>query len=145
MLFQRNHTVLDMRQGVLNFPYFSMQLKTADHKYSSVMETILIPEDVTIPPNDHAVITIQSPIYAQNAVTGIFQPNDLLLEEGDVTFRAVIVTLNERTMGIHVNNSTDQHYKLKKTEQCKHCSVMTPEQMKHIRPINPVSTLPGTY
>ena len=32
MFLQRNHTVLDMRKGILNFPYFSMQLKTADHK-----------------------------------------------------------------------------------------------------------------
>ena len=37
MFLQRNHTFLDMRQGILNFPYFSMQLKTADHKYSNVL------------------------------------------------------------------------------------------------------------
>ena len=49
---QRNNTILDMRQGVLNFPFFSMQLKTADHKYTNVMEPICIREDVTIPPND---------------------------------------------------------------------------------------------
>ena len=30
MFLQRNHTVLDMRQGILNFAFFSMQLKTAD-------------------------------------------------------------------------------------------------------------------
>ena len=36
MFLQRNHTVLDIRQGILNFPFFSMQLKTADHKYSNV-------------------------------------------------------------------------------------------------------------
>ena len=49
---QRNNTILDMRQGVLNFPFFSMQLKTADLKYTNVMEPICIREDVTIPPND---------------------------------------------------------------------------------------------
>ena len=114
MFLQRNHTVLDMRQGILNFPYFSMQLKTADHKYSNVMEPILNPEDITIPPNDLAVISIQSQIYAENAVTGILQPSDLLHEEGDVTFCAAIVTLHEGTMNIHVNNFTDQPYKLKK-------------------------------
>ena len=43
MFLQRNHTVLDMRQGILNFRYFSMQLKTADHKYSNVMEPLLSP------------------------------------------------------------------------------------------------------
>ena len=54
---QRNNTILDMRQGVLNFPFFSMQLKTADHKYTNVMEPICIREDVTIPPNDrHSVL-----------------------------------------------------------------------------------------
>ena len=93
MFLQRNHTVLDMRQGILNFPYFSMQLKTADHKYSNVMEPILNPEDVTIPPNDLAVILIHSQIYAENAVTGILQPSDLLHEERDVTFCAAIVTI----------------------------------------------------
>ena len=107
MLVQRNHTVLDMRQGLLNFPYFSMQLKTADHKYSNVMEPILNPEDVTIPPNDLTVISIQSQTYAENAVTGILQPSDLLHEEGDVTFCAAIVTSNEGSKRIHVNTFTD--------------------------------------
>ena len=50
MFLQRNHTVMDMRQGILDFTFFSMQLKTADHKYSNVMEPILNPDDVTIPP-----------------------------------------------------------------------------------------------
>ena len=45
MFLQLNHTVLDMRQGILSFPFFSMQLKTADHKYSNVMEPILNPEE----------------------------------------------------------------------------------------------------
>ena len=118
-----------------------MQLKTADHKYSNVMEPILNPEDVTIPPNDLAVIVIQSQINAGNAVTGILQPSDLLHEEGDVTFCATIVILHEGTMRIHVNNFTDQPYKLKKGLQIANFSVMTPEQTKHVvKPLDPVST-----
>ena len=140
MFIQRNHTVLDMRQGILNFRYFSMQLKTADHNCSNVLEPILNPEDVTISPSDHAVIPIQSQIYAENAVTGILQPSDLLHEEGDITFCAAIVTLYEGAMRIHVNNFTDQPYKLKKGMHIANFSVMTPEQMKHVRPIDPVST-----
>ena len=140
MFLQRNHTVLDMRQGVLNFPYFSMQLKTADHKYSNKLEPILNPEDAIISPNDHVVIPIQSQIYAENAVTGILQPSDLLHEEGDITFCAALVTLHEGAMRIRVNNSTIQPYKLKKGTHIANFSVMTPEQMKYVRPIDPVST-----
>ena len=62
MFLQRNHTVLDMRQGILNFPYFSMQLKTADHKYSNVLEPILNPDDITIPLNDSTLVEIKSQI-----------------------------------------------------------------------------------
>ena len=107
MFLQRNHTVVDMRQGFLNFPYFSMQLKTVDHKYWNVMEPLLSPDDMTIPLNDHTVITIQSQIYAENAVTGILKPSDLLHEKGDTTFCAAIIALNERIMEIRVNNFTD--------------------------------------
>ena len=60
MFLQRNHTVLDMRQGVLNFPFFSMQLKTADHRYSNVLEPILKPTEITIPPIDKVLIRTNS-------------------------------------------------------------------------------------
>ena len=92
MFLQRNHTVLDMRQGILNFQYFSMQLKTPDQKYSNVLEPILNPEDVTIPPTDQTVIPIQSSrsqIYAENAVIGISQPSDLLHEENATTLECL--------------------------------------------------------
>ena len=64
MFLRINHTVLDLRQGNLNFLYFSMQLKTADYKDSNVMGLLLSPKDVTIPPNYHTVLTIQSQTYA---------------------------------------------------------------------------------
>ena len=139
MFLQRNHTVLDMRQAILIIPFFSLQLKTAEHKYSNVMEPILNPDDVTIPPINHTVIPIQSQNYAENAVTGTLHPNDLdlLHEEGDVTFCAAIVTLNEGTMKIHIKNFLDQPYKVKKGMHIANFSVMTPEQMKHLRPIGP--------
>ena len=114
MFLQRNHTVLDMRQGILNFPFFSMQLKTADHKYSNVLEPFLNPTEITIPSNDRVLIRTNSLLYPENAVTGILQPSDLLHEEGDITFCPALVTLNDGSISIPVNNFTDHPYKLKK-------------------------------
>ena len=59
-----------------------MQLEAADHN-SSVMEPLLSPDDVTIPPRGHTVITIQSHFYTANAVRGILQPSEKLHEEDD--------------------------------------------------------------
>ena len=62
-LLQRKNTILDMRQGVLNFPFFSMQLKTADHKHTKVMEPICAREDITIPPNDRHMVSMSSQLH----------------------------------------------------------------------------------
>ena len=140
MFLQRNHTVLDMRQGILNFPFFSMQLKTADHKYSNALEPILNPAEITIPPNDRVLIRTNSLLCPENDVTGILQPSDLLHEEGDITFCPALVTLNNGSISIPVNNSTDHPYKLKKGLHIANFSVMTPEQMKYVKPIDPAST-----
>ena len=59
LVLQRNHTVLDMRQGIVNFSFFSLQLKSAEHRYSNVLEPIFNPTEVTIPPNDRVLIRNQ--------------------------------------------------------------------------------------
>ena len=140
MILQRNHTVLDMRQGISNFPFFSMQLKTADHKHSNVLELVLNSTEITIPPNDRVLIRTNSLFYPENAVTGILQPSDFLHEEGDITFCSALVTLNDGSISIPVNNFTDHPYKLKKGLHIANFSVMTPEQMKYVKPIDPAST-----
>ena len=66
----RNHTILDRRHGVLKFPFFSMQFGTADHEYTNVMETCCTQEDITIPPKVRLVVTIDSQLYLDTAVTG---------------------------------------------------------------------------
>ena len=140
MFLERNHTVLDERQGILNVSSFSMQLKTADHKYSNVLEPILNPTEITIPPNDRVLSRTNSLLYPENAGTGILQPSDLLHEEGDITFCTALVILNDGNILMPVNNSTDHPYKLKKGLHIANFSVMTPEQMKYVKPVDPAST-----
>ena len=137
---QRNNTILDMRQGVLNFPFFSMQLKTADHKYTNVMEPICIREDVTIPPNDRHPVLMASQLYEDTTVTGILQPSNNITDDGDIAFCAALVTLTDGQVSVHLNNFTDSPYTLKRGTQVATFTVLTPEQMKYVKPIDPVTT-----
>ena len=137
---QRSNTVLDMRQGVLNFPFFSMQLKTADHKYTNVMEPICIREDVTIPPNGRHSALMASQLYEDTTVTGILQPSNNITDEGDIAFCAALVTLTNSQVSVHLlNNFTDSPYTLKRGTQVANFTVLTPEQMKYVKPIDPVT------
>ena len=137
---QRNNTILDMRQGVLNFPFFSMQLKTADHKYTNVMDSICIREDVTIPPNDRHSVLMASQLYEDTAVTGILQPSNTLTDDGDIAFCAALVTLTNGQVSVHLNNFTDSPYTLIRGTQVANFTVLTPEQMKYVKHIDPVTT-----
>ena len=138
---QRNNTFLDMRQGVLNFPFFSMQLKTADHKYTNVMEPICIREDVTIPPNDRHSVLTASQMYENTTVTGILQPSNNLTDDGDIAFCAALVTLTNGQVSVHLNNFTDSPYTLKRGTQVANFTVLTPEQLNfYVKPIDPVNT-----
>ena len=135
MFLQRNHTVLDMRQGILNFPFFSMQLKTAAHSYSNELETNLTPTEVTVPSNDRVLIRTNPLFYP-----GTLQPSELLREEDDITFCPALVTLNDGSISIPVKNFTEHPFIFKKGLHIASFSVMTPEQMKYAKPFDPVST-----
>ena len=116
-----------------------MQLTTADHRYSNFHEPILNLSEITTPPNDNIMIYTLSNIYPENNATGILQPSDILHEEGDITFCPALVTLNDRHIQICEKNFTDNPFTLKKGTHIANFSVMTPEQLKHFRPIDPIA------
>ena len=67
-----------MRQGILNLPFFSMQLKNEDRTYPNILEPILSPVDTILQPGKLTTIWVQSQIYTDNEATGIIQPSPLL-------------------------------------------------------------------
>ena len=78
LFLQRNSTILDMRQGILNFPFFSMQLKNEDGTYPNFTESILNPVDTILKPGKRTTIWVKSQIYTANEATGLIQPSPFL-------------------------------------------------------------------
>ena len=56
LFLQRNSTLLDMRQGILNFPFFSMHLKNGDRTNPNVIEPILNPVETILQPGKRTTI-----------------------------------------------------------------------------------------
>ena len=73
-------------------------------------------------------------------VTGILQPINSLTEEDDVAFHAALVTLTTGQVEIPLDTFTDHSYTLKRGSHGANFSVMTPAQMKYVKPIDPVTT-----
>ena len=74
---QRSSTILDVRQGILNFPFFSMQLKNEDRTDPNCIEPILNPVGTILQPGKRTIVRLKSQIYTDNEATGIIQPSSL--------------------------------------------------------------------
>ena len=60
LFLQPNSAILDMRQGIQNFPFFSMQLKNEDRIYPNVIEPIINPVDTILQPGKRTTIWVKS-------------------------------------------------------------------------------------
>ena len=71
---QRNSIKFDMRQGAVNFLFFSMKLKHADKSYSMNNEPSLNLTEFLVKQGKQNAIYIKSQVYAEKKVRGIIQP-----------------------------------------------------------------------
>ena len=128
-----------MRQGILNFPFFSMQLKNEDRTYPNVIEPIINPVDTILQPGKRTTIWVKSQIYPENEATGIIQPSPLLETDEDLLICPAISSTQNNKHMVQISNFLDHPYTLKKGTHMANFSILTPEQTKHIRPVNPTS------
>ena len=137
LFLQRNSTILDMRQGILNFPFFSMQLKNEDRTYPNVIEPILNPVKTILQPGKRTTIWVKSQIYTDNEATGIIQPSPLLENDEDLLICPAISSTQSKKHMVQINNFLDHPYTLQKGTHMANFLILTPKQTKHIRPVNP--------
>ena len=140
LLFQqRNSTILDMRQGILNFPFFSMQLKNEDRTYPNVIEHLLNPVETTLQLGKRTTIWVKSQIYTDNEATGLIQPSPFLESDEDLFIRPALPSTQNNQHMVQFSNFLDHVYTLKKRTHVANFSILTLGQTKHIRPVNPTS------
>ena len=136
---QRNSTIFDMRQGILNFSFFSIQLKNEDRADTNVIGPILNPVETILQPGKRTTLWPKSLIYTDNDSTGIIQPSPLLENDEDLLICPPLPSTQNNTHMVQISNFLDLPYTLKKGTHISNFSILTPKQTKRIRPVNPTS------
>ena len=139
LFLQRNSTILGMSQGILNFPFFSMQLKNGDQTYPNVIEPILNPVETILQPGKRTAIWIKSQIYTDDEAAGIIQPSPLLGNDEDLLICPALSSTQNNKHMVQISNFSDHLYTLKKRTHVANFSILTPEQTNYIRPVNSIS------
>ena len=138
LFLQRNSTILDMRQKILNFRFFSMQLKNENRTYPNVIEPLLNTVDTILQPGKHTTIRVKSQM-SENEATGIIQPSPLLENDEDLLICPATSSTQKNKHLVQISKFLDHPYTFKKGTHMANFSILTPEQTKHIRPVNPTS------
>ena len=136
LFLQRNSTLLDMGQGTLNLPFFSMQLKNEDRTYPNVIESMLNPIETILQPGKRTTIWVKSQIYTDNEATGIIQPSPLLENDEDLLICPALSSTQNNKHLVQISRFRNHFYTLRKGTHRANFSILTPEQAKHIRPVN---------
>ena len=139
LFLQCNSTIIDMRQGILNFPFFSMQLKNENETYPIVIEPILNPVETTLQPGKGTTIWVKSQIYTDNEATWIIQPSPPLENDEDLIICPAISSTQNNKHMVQISKFLDHPYTLKKGAHIANFSTLTPEQTKNNRPVNHTS------
>ena len=117
LFLQRNSTKLDVRQGVLNFPFFSMQLKNEDRTYPNFIEPILNPVETILQPGKRTTFWLKSQIYTDNEATGIIQPSPHLESGEDLLICPALSSTQNKKQMVQISKFLNHPYTLKKGTQ----------------------------
>ena len=132
--------MFDIRQGIITFPYLSMQLRP-DHTTNTRTTTPLLTEtSYTLQPGETLAISSKMPHLIDHNATGIVTPSSHMEDHESIFITSSLCTVNNNAVGYQVINFSDTPYTLPIDTHMADFRVLTPEQIKHIKPVDP-STL----
>ena len=137
--FMRNNSVvIDTTHGLIDFPHLTMQVKTASSDTTTKLQPVTTDEALTIPPTTKKTITafIDHPSKTKWNTTGTVTPLEKFTETASLLISHSMSTIIDKRIAVRVTNKTESPYLIKKHTQIAEFSVVTPEQSKHIKPVD---------
>ena len=134
---KRNNAIFDIRQGILTFPHLSMQLKP-EHSLPTRQSTPLLAEATyTLQPGETMLIASRMPHLIDHDATGIVTPSTHLEDHDTLFLVSSLCTVNNNAVGYQICNFSELPFTITTDTHLADFRVLTPEQLKHIKPINP--------
>ena len=105
----------------------------------SFFEPILNPVEIILQPRKRTTVWVTSQAYTDNETTGIIQRSPLLENDEALFMCPALLSIQNNKHMVQSSNFLDHLYTLRKGMHTTNFSILTPEQAKHIRPVNPNS------
>ena len=134
---RRNNAVFDVTQGILTFPYLSMQLKP-DTQTTMRQATPLFAENTyTLQPGETLAIASRMPHLLDHDATGIVTPSPQFESHDSIFITASLSTVNNNAIGYQIINFSKLPYTIVCDTHLADFKILTPKQIIHIQPVDP--------
>ena len=135
--FMRNNSVvIDTTHGLIHFPHLTMQIKTTSSVTTTKPQPVITDEALTIAPTTTKTITAFNDHPSKWNTTGTVTPLEKFMETASLLISHSMSTIIDMRIAVRVTNTTESPYHIKKHTKIAEFSVVTPEQSKHIEPVD---------
>ena len=135
--FMRNYSVvIDTTHGLIQFPHLILQVKTASSETTTKAQPVITDDALTIPPTTTKTITPEVDRPSKWNTTGTVTPLEKFTETASLLIFHSMSTIIDKRIAVRVTNTRESPYLIKKHTQIAEFSVVTPEQSKHIKPVD---------
>ena len=133
---RNNSVVIDTTHGLIHFPHLTMQVKTASSETTTKPQSVITDDALTIPPTTTKTIIAFVDHPSKCNITGTVTPLEKFTKTASLLTFHSMSTLIDKRIAVRVTNTTESPYLIKKHTQIAKLSVVTPEQSKHIKPVD---------
>ena len=133
---KNNSVVIDTTHGLIHFPHWTMQVKTASSETTTKTQAVMTDEALTIPSTTTKTITAFIDNPSRWDTTGTVTPLENFTETASLLISHSMSTIKDKSIAVGVTNTTESRYLINKHTQIAEFSVVTPEQSKHIKPVD---------
>ena len=113
-----------------------MQVKTTSSETTTKPQPVITDEAVTLPPTTTKTITAFMDYPSKWNTTGTVTPLEKFTETANLLISLSMSKIIDKRIAVRVTNTTESPYHIKKHTQIAEFSVVTPEQSKHIKPVD---------
>ena len=133
---RNNSVVIDTTHGLIHFFHFTMQVKTVSSETTKKPQPVITDEALTIPPTTTKTVTAFINHPSKWNTTGTVIPLEQFTETASLLISQSMSTITDKRIAVIVTNTMELLYLIKKHTQIADFSVVTPEQSKHIKPVD---------
>ena len=133
---KHNSVVIDTTHGLIQFPYLTMQVKSALSQASAKPQFVLIYDSITIPQMTTKTITAYVDHSSEWNTTGTVSPVGKFTEAASLIISHSMSTIIDKKIAVRVTNTTESPYTINRNTKIAEFSVVTPEQSKFIKPVD---------